>query len=250
MLVLLLPLVLQTSPARVVTWNVDGVQRTAVVYAPAKATSHPPLLIGFHGHGGNGAQFARSAGAVGRWPEAVMVFPNGLPTPGMTDPEGKKPGWQQKEGDQGNRDLKWVDAILPWAEKTYGVDPTKRFVMGHSNGGRFTYLLWAERGDRFAAYGPSGSPGFTLVPKLRPAAAFFIAGEKDPLIPFAAQKRTIDALARKFAVGAWTGDGLVKWAESTGGVELGTYFHPGGHEYPQEGARQTIQLFRRVAGNG
>ncbi len=247
MLALLLPILLQTSSARVVAWNVDGVERTAVVYAPTKATAHPPLLLGFHGHGGNGAQYARSAGAVGTWPEAVMIFPNGLPTTGITDPQGKKPGWQQKVGDQGDRDLKWVDQILIWAEKTHHVDRAKRFVMGHSNGGRFTYLLWAERGERFAGYGPSGSPGFTLVPKLRPASAFFIAGEKDPLVPYAAQKRTIDALARKFEVGEWQGDGLVKWAKSKDGVELGTYLHPGGHEYPKDGAKATLELFRRLA---
>lgn len=246
MLAWLLPLVLQTGP-QIVRWDVEGVRRTAVVYAPTKKVAHPPLLIGLHGHGGNGTQFARSSGAVGAWPEAVMVFPNGLPTPGMTDPEGKKPGWQQNAGDQGDRDLKWMDQVLGWAEKTYGVDPQRRFVMGHSNGGRFTYLLWAERGDKFAGYGPSGTPGRLLVPQLRPAPAFFIAGEKDPLISYDAQKRTIDAIARKVGAGTWTGSGLVKTARSQDGIELGTYLHPGGHEYPKEGAQATLAFLRRIS---
>jgi polyhydroxybutyrate depolymerase len=247
MVALLLTLALQAPQPHTVSWKIDGVERTAVVVAPSVRSAHPPVLFGFHGHGGNGRQFARSAGIVGSWPEAVMVFPNGLPTPGMTDPAGKKPGWQQKAGDQGDRDLKFFDAMLAWADKTYHADPKHRYAMGHSNGGRFTYLLWAQRGDKFAAYGPSGSPGWTLVPQLRPASAFFIAGESDPLIPFASQKRTIDALARKFGVGEWKGTGLVKRATGRDGVVFGTYLHPGGHEYPKAGAKATLELFRADA---
>ena len=37
------------------TWTVDGVQRQALVFAPAPATNaHPvPLVFAFHGHGGS-----------------------------------------------------------------------------------------------------------------------------------------------------------------------------------------------------
>lgn len=246
MIALLLAIAAQTPQTQVVSFKIEGIERTAMVVAPAAPTAHPPVVFGFHGHGGNGRQFARSAGIVGSWPEAVMVFPNGLPSPGITDPEGKKPGWQQRAGEQNDRDLKFFDAMLAWVDKTYHADPKRRFAMGHSNGGRFTYLLWAERGDQLAAYGPSGSPGWTLVPKLRPASAFFIAGERDPLIPFASQKRTIDALVRKFGVGEWKGTGLVQWAEGRDGVRFGSYLHPGGHEYPQAGARATVELFQKV----
>jgi SAM-dependent methyltransferase len=59
---------------------------------------HPnlaPLFFAFHGHGGNMRQADRSFSYQAQWPEAVIVYPQGLPTPGqLTDPEGKRNGWR------------------------------------------------------------------------------------------------------------------------------------------------------------
>ena len=79
----------------------------------------------------------------------------GLPTPGqLTDPEGKRNGWQKTVGDQKDRDLKFFDAVLTKLKADYKVDESRIYSMGHSNGGGFTYLLWAARGDQFAAFAP------------------------------------------------------------------------------------------------
>ena len=82
------------------------------------------------------------------WPEAIAVYMQGLNTPGvLTDPEGKRPGWQKRVGDQNDRDLKFFDAVLATLKKDYRVDEKRVYATGHSNGGAFTYLLWAARGD-------------------------------------------------------------------------------------------------------
>src|SRR5437879_3135930 len=92
------------------------------------------------------------------WPEAVVVYPRGLNTPGrLTDPEGKKPGWQFAVGDHGDHDLKLFDAMLASLQQDYHTDGKRIYATGHSNGGGFTYLLWAARSDRFAAFAPSGA---------------------------------------------------------------------------------------------
>ena len=40
------------------------------------------------------------------WPEAVVVYPQGLLTPGrLSDPQGKRAGWQKAIGAQDDRDL-------------------------------------------------------------------------------------------------------------------------------------------------
>ena len=89
------------------------------------------------------------------WPEAIVVYMQGLNTPGtLTDPQGKLPGWQKTFGDQGDRDLKFFDAVLATLKKDYKVDEKRIYATGHSNGGGFTYLLWAARGDVFAAVAP------------------------------------------------------------------------------------------------
>jgi hypothetical protein len=56
-------------------------------------------------HGGSMLNAARTLGYHTRWPEAIVVYMQGLNTPGrLTDPEGRQPGWQHAVGDQGDRD--------------------------------------------------------------------------------------------------------------------------------------------------
>src|SRR5215213_7882694 len=94
-------------------WTVDGVKREALIYAPEKAKAEAaPLVFGWHGHGGNMNNSARMYHIHTLWPEAIVVYPQGLNTPGkLTDPDGKKPGWQHGAGAEGDRDLKFFDAI-------------------------------------------------------------------------------------------------------------------------------------------
>ena len=81
-------------------WTIDGVVREALVCAPANAkTNAAPVVFAFHGHGGNMNQVARGFAIHTRWPEAIVVYPQGLNTPGrLTDPEGKRTGWQHGSG--------------------------------------------------------------------------------------------------------------------------------------------------------
>ena len=95
-------------------WTVDGVEREALVFLPSTSSkSRPPVIFAFHGHGGNMHFAARGMAFQNFWPEAIVVYRQGLPTPGIVmDFEGKKPGWQREPGQLNNRDLKFVDAIL------------------------------------------------------------------------------------------------------------------------------------------
>ena len=106
------------------TWTVDGTTRETLVYIPSQAKSNPaPVVFAFHGHGGSMQNAARTFSYHTRWPEAIVVYMQGLNTPGrLTDPEGKKPGWQSGVGDQGDRDLKFFDTVLAGLESDYRVD--------------------------------------------------------------------------------------------------------------------------------
>lgn len=82
-------------------WTVDGVAREAMVHVPLASVSGPrPLVFAFHGHGGTMTGFANRFAIHRKWPEAIVVYPQGLNTPGrITDKEGKRPGWQATFGD-------------------------------------------------------------------------------------------------------------------------------------------------------
>lgn len=237
------------GPGKVETFVVDGVSRQARVVEGklAKAGQPTPLVFAFHGHSGNMNHSARFFDVQGTWPDALVVYPQGLPTPGMTDPEGKLNGWQQRIGDQGGRDLKFFDKMLAQLKREYRIDDRRIYTMGHSNGGRFSYLLWATHPDVFAAYGISGSPATGLLRNLQPASAFLIAGEKDPIVSFAMENLSIQALKRLDGVDPKTAknSGYTEYTTAANGLEIGTYIHPGGHEYPVEAARLTVQFFIR-----
>lgn len=228
-------------------WKVDGVKREALVHVPeVKAGERMPVVFAFHGHGGNMRNSTRSFRMDEVWPEALVVCMQGLPTPGkLTDPEGKKNGWQSGAGEQGDRDLKFFDAVFATMKAEHPVDEDRVYAMGHSNGGGFTYLLWAERGELFAAMGPSGSAASKSGPRLKPKPVIHVAGEKDPLVKFSWQERTMGALRQLNQCGpgeAWDQDANCTLYPSAIGMPLVTAIHPGGHEYPK-GAPGVIAKF-------
>jgi len=217
------------------TWTVDGVEREGLMHLPANATTQPvPLVFAFHGHGGSMRQAARSFALHTLWPEAAVVYLQGLNTPGrLSDPEGRKAGWQHDRGEQGDRDLKFFDAVLADLRTAYRIDDRRVYAMGHSNGGIFTYLLWATRGDVLAAVAPSGAAAPRLLRLLKPKPVLHVAGESDPLVKYDWQRRTIEAVLKLNQAGpgvAWSHGG--KRHASKIGAPVIDWTHPGGHEFP------------------
>lgn len=228
------------------TYVVDGVERTALIYAPAKESAHPPVVFGFHGHGGNMRQAARSFRIHEIWPEAVVVYMNGLPTPTPNDLAGKRNGWQVAAGLQGNRDFKFFDAVYADIATRFKPNLKAVFSMGHSNGGRFTYLLWAERANLFRAFGPSGSPATRL--KLAPKPLFHVVGETDPLVSPENQKATIEMVKQN---NGCTADGKPFGHNTTrfkgkNGNDVIAYVHGGGHGYPNDASEQMVKFFKEL----
>jgi polyhydroxybutyrate depolymerase len=229
------------------TWTVDGVVREALVAVPSSATTNEsPVVFAFHGHGGTMRSAARSFGYHQIWPEAIVVYPQGLNTPGrLTDPEGKKPGWQSAAGDQHDRDLKLFDAMLASLKTQHQVDGKRVYATGHSNGGGFTYLLWATRGEALAAVAPSAAIATGTLAGLKPKPVLHLAGEQDQLVRFAWQERTITFLRRLNGCGEGS-----PWAEagtlyaSPAGTPVATFIHPGGHEFPREAPPLIVRFFK------
>ena len=123
-----LALLLTAHPATVeLTIKVGGIEREVLLFAPSNdGGAAAPVVFGFHGHGGNARHAARSFRIQELWPEALEVYPQGLPTPGqLTDPEGKRDGWQHAAGAQDDRDLKFFDAILTELHAQHKVDAAR-----------------------------------------------------------------------------------------------------------------------------
>jgi len=234
--------------AKTFTFEVDGLQRTAIVYAPDEP-QQPPLVFGFHGHGGNARNAARSFRLHDLWPEAVVVYMQGIPTPGpLTDPEGKRNGWQHSAGELGDRDLRFFDAVLAKMKAEFGIDASNVFSTGHSNGGGFTYLLWAQRPEVFTAMAPSASAASRQLKGLKPKPVLHIAGANDPLVRYQWQERTIEYLKQLNQTGdpVSRGRGLTVFP-STNGTPVFTLLHEGGHKFPQSAPGEIIAFFKEMA---
>jgi len=228
-------------------WMVDGVAREALIVRPAKESdAGAPVVFGFHGHGGNMRNAMRTFQLERHWPEAVVVYMQGIPTPGrLTDPEGKRNGWQHDIGEQGDRDLKFFDAVLATLKADFKIDENRIYATGHSNGGGFTYVLWLARPDVFAAFAPCAA-GSRNALRLTPKPAMHIAGENDPLVKFAGQKLVMDAVRR---INGCDEQGT-EWAKgctlykSSKGTPFVAFIHSGDHKYPEAAPPLIVRFFQ------
>ncbi len=256
-------------------WKVDGVAREALLHVPRsdKKAKPTPVVFAFHGHGGSMRNAARMFHIETLWPDSIVVYMQGLNTPGhLTDPEGKKPGWQRAVGDQEDRDLKFFDAVFATINEEYASDTNRVYSMGHSNGGAFTYLLGQARGNLFAAFAPSASlhrdllAGSAEARKVLPPTALakltnapsntltfvpkpilHVAGENDSLVKFQWQDLFLNALRKhnQCAEGKpWKEDKRCTFYKSKAGGDVYTYIHPGTHAYPAEAPEIIVKFFK------
>jgi polyhydroxybutyrate depolymerase len=233
------------------TFTVEGAERQALVYAnrqPAPKEGAPLLLV-FHGHGGQAQKAARRFRLHELWPQAVVVYLQGIAgVEGITDKAGAKSGWQKNPGDLQDRDIKFVDATLERITSQHKIDAKRVYAFGHSNGARFVNVLWAARGDKFAALCSAAAQGGNLLQEVKPKSIFMIAGEQDPLVPFKGQMLSV-AYAREKLLKTDPAkariEGYARFETGVNNTELATYLHPGGHEVPAEALPLVIAFFQR-----
>ena len=239
----------QHQQGTVMHWTIDGVQRKALVFAPhaTPGVAKRPLVIVFHGHGGDMRNTSVRMHIHALWPQAIVVYPQGLNTPTMIDPAGTQPGWQGKAGDFGDRDLKLFDAIVATMKQSSAVDKRRIYATGFSNGAVFSLLLWAERAKTIAAIGEVAGrldPSETLTSA---RAVLVVAGRRDTVAPFAVQRQTIQQ-ARQInsasGAGSPCGQYCTFYPSTTGPVAVKTFIHPGGHVFPTWAPTEIVEFLK------
>jgi polyhydroxybutyrate depolymerase len=224
---------------------VDAVVREALVHRPERiGPEGAPLVFVFHGHGGTMRHAARSMPLHEHWPDAIVVYPQGLPTPGrLTDPEGKRSGWQTQAGAQDDRDLKFFDALRRELEQAHRVNEARVHATGHSNGGAFTYLLWAERGEVLASVAPSAAVLGRESKKLTPKPVLHVGSPKDELVKFAWQERMLARVLSLNGCPPLQPELGYREYPSKLGQSVAVLLHDGGHRFPTEHAPAQIAKF-------
>ena len=177
-------------------WNIEGTTREALVHPPAGGLAAAPVIFAFHGHGGTDSGFAEKAFELS-WPDATVVYPQGLPTIGGDDPEAEQSGWQHTIGEVNShtgiidQDLKFFDAMLSTFKQSYHTNPAQVFAHGWSNGGEFVYnVLWPARGNQLAALAPAAATVDTITGKVT-IPVIHTAGTLDDKVPFIEQQQCV-----------------------------------------------------------
>ncbi len=237
------------------TWQIDGVKRSGIVCTPESGAAQPPegwpLVFVFHGHGGNAQQIRRQFQTDTLWPGAVVVYLQGLPTVGqLTDPQGNRAGWDCVSEPEKNKDIKLYDAVLKDLIEHEHVDSKRVFSTGHSNGGGFTFALWAHRGDTLAGVASSSSIARPADwPLLKPKPAMMSGGRNDPLVKFEWQSKMIEQLKSVNGISGegkpWGEGGL--WYNSDHDTPLATIIHDGGHAPPKGLGARIVEFFKTVS---
>lgn len=231
--------------------QVDGVTREALFWIPDGATrEHPvPVVFAFHGHGGNMRNAARQFHIEEQWPEAAVVYMQGLKTATPRDLKGERPGWQNVPGQHGDRDVKAFDSILSLLKSKTTIDETRLYATGHSNGGGFTYAVWGARPDLFAAIAPSSANPRLSTAARKPVPAFHVTGKADAIVSYEGQVRTVQELRKVNGCderGTEWGKDCTLYA-SPKGAPVVWMVHEGGHKFPAEAPVLIVRFFKEHA---
>ena len=232
-------------------WDVDGASREAGVYIPKTVpTNGCPVVFVFHGRGGTVNSTIKYFAFHDQWPEAVVVYMQGLP---MSAKAKGDTGWQLNYGEHGDRDLKFLDAVLATLHEKSAIDDGRIYVTGHSLGGSFIYLLWQTRGDIFAAVAPVATGmqyalTCAMPPDLmKPKPMLHIAGRRDSIIKFKIQEATVNMVKKMNECDVkpvkWGNNYCAKYP-SGAEVPVVAYFHPSGHEMPKDAVTLIIKFFK------
>ncbi len=155
-----------------------------------------PLLLCFHGGGGNPRQIERHTGFSGLADRNafIVVYPKGLNGHWNDGRNSEK----FEEQDARVDDAAFILDLLKKLSEEYPIDEKRVYVVGISNGGMFTQKLAIEHADLFAAaaFITSSIPKplkKTFAPAM-PVPVLFMNGTADPIMPYYGGAVTIEAL--------------------------------------------------------
>lgn len=185
MLALILALALAAPGDHDLSLPIGGATRTYLVHLPPRVRERGPLpvVLAFHGGGGNASGFKAYAGldAVADREGFVVVYPDGSGRLGrrlLTWNAGSCCGYAH---DKNADDVGFSLALLRELARELPLDLTRVYATGHSNGAMMAYRLAVEAPERIAAIAPvAGMMVSDRFPPARPVPVLHVHSVDDP----------------------------------------------------------------------
>ncbi|MDJ0974380.1 MAG: PHB depolymerase family esterase [Planctomycetota bacterium] len=181
-------------------------------------TKPAPLVLALHGGGGTAQAFDRQTnGQFGRETDKrgwVVVFPQGI-AKGWND--GRKVNSRAARQRRGVNDVQFIAKLIDRIHARHGIDRSRVYATGISNGGFMSYRLALELSDRIAAIAPVTANLQKVHEAKRPAhpvGLLVINGTKDPLVPY--DGGYVTALGTKRGAILSTDATIQRWVAFTG----------------------------------
>jgi len=167
----------------------NGLTRSYTLYLPANYTGNAsvPLILNFHGFGGDGLQQHVNSGfrPVADTAGFILVSPTGTPLAPLGINHWNVGGWTNGSNVD---DISFTSALIDSLIATYNIDSSRVYATGFSNGGFFSHRLACELGGRIAAV---ASVSGTFTPTMasscspsRPISVLQIHGTTDGVVPY------------------------------------------------------------------
>ena len=226
--------------SEVVKFQVNDVERSALVFKPSSPSREKAAAyFVFHGLGGNANASSRQFHIHELDPSSYVIYAEGLPNPNSgTRLASTRNGWQVMPGQNGDRDVHFVRAMLDWSKK-HSIDPSRLYYVGHSNGSGFAWVVLKTLGREFNCF--VGMNGGSMMPlagvPARPT--LLMTGASDRIVPPESVRRFADSLAAHN--GCKLGSGSpVKVYPGTNPVYL--YEYDGGHLPPKDAYEKVVKF--------
>lgn len=166
-------------------------KRSYLLHVPPgyDGTTRTPVVVLFHGLGGNSAAIAESTHMLKLSDQEgfILVAPQGL---------GATPRWDFRSAPTAKHsDLGFAARLVTSIKSSACVDTHRVYAAGFSNGSALTLALACEGATDFAAYGAVSAPYFDESCKKAPAASIiYFHGTADKVVPFGGGNTVIGPL--------------------------------------------------------
>jgi len=161
--------------------SVGGHDRSYRLYKPAGVPASAPLVVVLHGFSGSATQAERDY----KWDQLadtgkfVVAYPNGINRAWNVNGGGCC-GWPAR---QGVDDVAFITATVADITRNVGIDSSRVYATGISNGGIMSYTLACNTGV-FAAIGPDAATQLDPCRSPHPTSVMHIHGTADRIVPY------------------------------------------------------------------